>query len=157
MGVVRLINVDAGAEIEAIRTLFVEYGQGLNFNLCFQSFDQELSALPGPYAPPAGRLILSEVDGYAAGCVALKPLEREICEMKRLYVRQQFRGRQLGTALVSRAIEEARGAAYRSMRLDTIAGVMDAAIALYRSIGFREIAPYYPNPIPNALYFELTL
>ena len=157
MDVVKLVNVDAGPDVEKIRTLFVEYGQALDFSLCFQSFDDELRALPGAYAPPAGRLILSKVDGQAAGCVAVKPLERYVCEMKRLYVRPTFRGRQLGTALVSRIIEEARGAEYRSMRLDTIAGTMDHAIALYRSMGFREIAPYYPNPIPNALYFELTL
>ncbi len=157
MEVVKFVNVDGGHKIEDVRALFVEYGRALNFDLCFQSFDQELRALPGAYAPPAGRLILAEVGGDAAGCIAIKPLEKDVCEMKRLYVRPQFRGRQLGTGLVSRAIEEARGVGYRAMRLDTIDGKMDHAIALYRMVGFREIGPYYPNPIPNALYFELPL
>ena len=111
---------------EGWRTL---YAQSLNFNLCFQSFDEELRALPGVYAAPRGRLILAQVDGRAAGCIALKPLEATICEMKRLYVRPSFRGRQLGAALVSRVIDDARAGGYRSMRLDTIGGAMDHAIA----------------------------
>ena len=101
--------------------------------------------------------MLARVDGSAGGCVALKPLDVHTCEMKRLYVRPAFRGRRLGRALVSRMIEEAHAAAYRSIRLDTIAGAMDPAIALYRSMSFREIPAYYGNPVPNALYFELTL
>jgi ribosomal protein S18 acetylase RimI-like enzyme len=129
----------------------------LNFDLCFQSFEEELRDLPGAYAEPRGRLILALVDGRAAGCVPLKPLDGHVCEMKRLYVRPQFRGRELGRALASRVIEEARAAGYQSIRLDTIAGSMDPAIALYRSMSFREIPAYYENPVPNALYFELTL
>jgi ribosomal protein S18 acetylase RimI-like enzyme len=155
--VVEFVHVDAGPDIDEIRRLFTEYGRSLNFNLCFQSFEQELRDLPGAYAAPRGRLILARVDGSAAGCVALKPLDGHVCEMKRLYVRPQFRGRQLGRALASRVIEEARAAAYRSIRLDTIAGTMDPAIALYRSMSFRDIPAYYGNPVPNALYFELTL
>jgi ribosomal protein S18 acetylase RimI-like enzyme len=155
--VVEFVHVDSGPEIEEIRLLFTEYGRSLNFDLCFQSFEQELRDLPGVYAPPRGRLMLARVDGSAAGCVALKPLDGHVCEMKRLYVRPQFRSRQLGRALASRVIEEARGAAYQSIRLDTIAGAMDPAIALYRSMSFREIPAYYGNPVPNALYFELRL
>jgi carbonic anhydrase len=155
--VVEFLQVDSGPEIEEIRLLFAEYGRSLNFDLCFQSFEQELRDLPGAYAAPRGRLMLARVDGSAAGCVALKPLDGHTCEMKRLYVRPPFRGRRLGRALVSRMIDEARAAAYQSIRLDTIAGAMDPAIALYRSMNFREIPAYYGNPISNALYFELTL
>ena len=157
MGVVEFVQVEPGPEIEEIRLLFSEYGRSLNFDLCFQSFEQELRDLPGVYAAPRGRLLLARVDGIAAGCVALKPLDDHACEMKRLYVRPPFRGRQLGRALASRVIEEARAAAYQSIRLDTIAGAMDSAIALYRSMSFREIPAYYGNPVPNALYFELRL
>jgi len=155
--VVEFTHVDSAPEIDEIRRLFTEYGRSLNFDLCFQSFEQELRDLPGAYAAPRGRLILALVDGSAAGCVALKPLDGHVCEMKRLYVRPQFRGRQLGRALASRVIEEARAEAYQSIRLDTIAGTMDPAIALYRSMSFREIPAYYGNPVPNALYFELAL
>ncbi len=154
---VEFLHVDSGPEIEEIRRLFTEYGRSLNFDLCFQSFEQELRDLPGRYAAPRGRLMLARVDGSTAGCVALKPLDADVCEMKRLYVRPQFRGRQLGRALASRVIEEARSAAYQSIRLDTIAGAMDPAIALYRSMSFCEIPAYYGNPVPNALYFQLTL
>jgi putative acetyltransferase len=156
MEVPELVDVEHGPEVEEIRSLLVEYGQSLNFNLCFQSFDEELRTLPGAYGPPRGRLVLARVDGFAAGCIAMKPLDAKMCEMKRLYVRPRFRGRRLGQALASRLIDDARAAGYQSMRLDTIRGAMDPAIALYRAIGFREIPPYYPNPIPDALYFELT-
>jgi putative acetyltransferase len=156
MGVPEFVHVTLAPDVEEIRSLLVEYGQSLNFNLCFQSFDEELRSLPGPYGPPRGRLVLARIDGFAVGCIAMKPLDAKICEMKRLYVRPQFRGRHLGKALASRLIDDARATGYRSMRLDTIRGAMDPAIALYRAIGFREIPPYYPNPIPDALYFELT-
>jgi len=155
--VVEFLHVGSGPDIEEIRRLFTEYGRSLNFNLCFQSFEEELRDLPGAYAQPRGRLMLARVDGSAAGCVALKPLDGLVCEMKRLYVRPQFRGRHLGRALTSRVIDEARAEAYRSVRLDTIAGAMDPAIALYRSMSFREIPAYYGNPVPGALYFELAL
>ena len=154
---VTLRDVDRGPALDEIRTLFVEYGESLHFDLCFQQFDQELRDLPGLYAPPRGRLVLAEVDGRSAGCVALKPLESGVCEMKRLYVRPDYRGLGLGATLAKRVIADARDAGYHSMRLDTIAGVMDRAIALYRSLGFRDIPPYYTNPVPNALYFELEL
>lgn len=146
--------------MDEIRALFLEYARSLDFNLCFQSFDQELKDLPGVYALPEGRLILCTLDGKSAGCIALKPLVMKplaVCEMKRLYVRPEFRGRGLGVQLASYLIEEARRAGYAVMRLDTIAGQMDNAIALYRSLGFREIPAYYDNPIPNALYMELKL
>jgi ribosomal protein S18 acetylase RimI-like enzyme len=155
---VELIHVEVQPQprIDEIRALFLEYARSLDFNLCFQSFDKELEQLPGPYGRPHGRLILCEVDGKPAGCIALKRLEPGICEMKRLYVRPEFRGQQLGFKLVSHLLDEARGAGYRFMRLDTI-GTMHHAIALYLSFGFKEIPPYYDNPIPDARYMELAL
>jgi putative acetyltransferase len=152
-----LVDVDSGLRLENIRALFLEYARSLNFDLCFQQFDQELRELPGEYAPPHGRLILCEVDDRPAGCVALKKLEERICEMKRLYVRPEFRGRDLGLKLVTHLIAEARSAGYSSMRLDTVSGIMDHAIALYRSVGFRDIPPYYASPVANAVYLELDL
>ena len=153
----QLIQVESGLALEEIRSLFLEYRQSLDFNLCFQNFDAELRDLPGVYRPPQGRLILCEVDEKPAGCIALKPLEPGICEMKRLFVRPEFRGKRLGFELAEHIINEARVIGYTSMRLDTIRGRMDNAIALYASLGFREIPPYYKNQIPNACYMELEL
>ena len=153
----KLLQAQTPEQIAAIRELFLEYAHSLGFSLCFQSFDKELAELPGMYAPPEGRLILAECDHELAGCVALHKLKDGACEMKRLYVRPQFRGRKLGRALVDAVIAEARAIGYRKMRLDTIAPIMDTAIALYRELGFHEIAPYRANPIPGALYMELEL
>jgi ribosomal protein S18 acetylase RimI-like enzyme len=145
------------AEIASIRELFLEYANSLGFSLCFQSFDQELASLPGDYAQPHGRLLLATQEGVAAGCVALHPLSDGICEMKRLYVRPQFRGRGLGKRLAEQIIREARAIGYTQLRLDTVEPMMGEAVAMYRKMGFREIAPYRPNPIEGALYMELTL
>jgi|SRR5439155_14492957 len=150
-------HVESGPNIDEVRALFQEYGRSLNFNLCFQNFDKELRELPGDYALPKGRLVLCRFDGKPAGCIAMKPLEPRICEMKRLYVRQEFRGHQLGRKLTLHLIGEASRSGYVAMRLDTITGAMDHAIALYRSLGFRQIPAYYPNPIPGALYMELEI
>ena len=144
-------------EVAQARELFLEYAQSLGFSLCFQSFDQELANLPGDYSPPDGRLLLAEYDGQLAGCVALHKLESGICEMKRLYVRPQFRGKGLGSALAERILTEAREIDYRQVRLDTVEPVMKDAVAMYRRLGFREIAPYCTNPIAGALYMELLL
>lgn len=143
-------------EVETARLLFKEYAASLGFDLCFQGFDRELAGLPGDYAPPAGRLLLLIEDGRVAGCVALRRFGPDACEMKRLYVRPEFRGRSLGRALTEAAIREARDIGYARLILDTVP-FMAAAIALYRDLGFREVAPYRPNPIPGALYFELRL
>jgi putative acetyltransferase len=145
------------SQIAQTRELFLEYAQSLGFSLCFQNFDQELAALPGDYAPPEGRLLLAEVAGQAAGCVALHKLEPGICEMKRLYLRLQFRGRGLGRVLADRIIAEARQIGYQHMRLDTVEPVMKDAVAMYRRLRFKEIAPYCPNPIAGAMYMELQL
>jgi len=144
-------------QIGQIRTLFLEYASSLNFDLCFQSFDKELAELPGDYAPPEGRLLLVSVNGEAAACVALHKLTSEVCEMKRLYVRPQFRGKGLGRALAECVIDDARQIGYKRLRLDTVEPVMRTAVAMYRVLGFREIAPYRENPIEGALYMELEL
>jgi ribosomal protein S18 acetylase RimI-like enzyme len=152
-----LIQATLPEHIEQVRALFVEYASSRGFSLCFQSFDEELKNLPGAYAAPSGRLLLAQYGEQAAGCVALRKLEANVCEMKRLYVRPAYRGTGLGRILVERVIAEARTIGYERMRLDTVASSMQDAIALYRKLGFREIAPYRDNPIEGALYMELLL
>jgi len=133
------------------------------FSLGYQDFEAELAGLPGKYAPPTGALLLGWVDGAVAGCVALRQLTPEICEMKRLYVRPEHRGvrggdgMSLGRALAVGIVAEGRALGYERLRLDTIGGKMDAAIELYRSMGFVEIAPYYASPVPGTVYMELVL
>jgi putative acetyltransferase len=159
MGNPRLTMTQAESpdQIEKARELFLEYAESLGFSLCFQNFDQELAGLPGDYAPPSGRLLLAEYRGQLAGCVALHRLGPDICEMKRLYLRPQFRGRGLGRLQAEAVMAEARTIGYRKMRLDTVEPVMPNAVAMYRRLGFREIEPYRPNPIAGALYMELDL
>ena len=146
-----------GRELDEARALFLEYARSLGFSLCFQGFDEELRELPGMYAPPRGRLLLDIEEGEPAGCVGLHEWSGDAAEMKRLYVRPNFRGRGLARDLTLAALAEARAIGYRSVRLDTIAATMQPAIALYRDLGFREIAPYRENPISGALYLELML
>ena len=150
-------QAESAQQIAAIRELFLEYAQSLGFSLCFQSFNQELATLPGDYAPPGGRLLLAMRESHPAGCVALHRLESHIGEMKRLYVRPKFRGKGLGKILAERIIAEARQIGYKQLRLDTVEPVMRTAVAMYRALGFCEIAPYRPNPIDGALYMELQL
>ena len=152
-----IVRAESAEHIEQVRELFLEYSKSLGFSLCFQNFDKELVGLPGEYAPPAGRLLLADYQGEPAGCVALHKLEAGICEMKRLYLRPQFRGQGLGRALAEAVIAEARGIGYQRMRLDTVEPVMKKAVGLYRQLGFREIASYRPNPIEGAMYMELEL
>jgi len=150
-------QAESPAQVAQARELFLEYAKSLGFSLCFRGFDEELASLPGTYAPPEGRLLLAEFEGRLAGCVALHKLEQTICEMKRLYLRPEFRGKGLGRALAARIISEARQIGYERMRLDTVESAMRDAVAMYRRIGFREIAPYCRNPLPSALYMELRL
>ncbi len=151
-----IIAAQEPQHIPEVRAMFREYADWLGFDLCFQGFESELAGLPGAYAPPAGRLFLARCDDAWAGCIGLRPFEREVCEMKRLFVRPAFRGRGLGRGLTTRLIDEARLGGYALMRLDTI-HTMTAANTLYERLGFRDIAPYRPNPIEGARYMELDL
>jgi putative acetyltransferase len=152
-----MTQASSPAQIAQVRELFLEYAQSLGFSLCFQNFDQELAGLPGDYSPPEGRLLLAEYEGRVAGCVALHKLEPGICEMKRLYLRPAFRGKGLGRKLAEAILEEARSIGYQRLRLDTVEPVMKDAVALYRALGFREVAPYRANPMEGTLYLELSL
>lgn len=153
----RFRQAQSAKQVAQARELFQEYAGTLNFNLCFQNFEKELAELPGDYAPPDGRLLLAEYESELAGCVALHKLEREVCEMKRLYLRPQFRGKGVGRALAEKIIADARAIGYRRMRLDTVEPVMKDAVALYRVLGFKEVAPYRDNPIEGAMYMELAM
>ncbi|VTR99291.1 acetyltransferase family protein : GCN5-related N-acetyltransferase OS=Acidovorax ebreus (strain TPSY) GN=Dtpsy_0284 PE=4 SV=1: Acetyltransf_1 [Gemmata massiliana] len=144
-------------ELQTVRVLFQDYADALGIDLGFQNFAEELAGLPGKYAPPSGCILLAEVDGQPAGVVALKPLEGNACEMKRLYVRSPFRKEGVGRTLAERIIQEAKQLGYRRIRLDTIAPIMGKAVALYRALGFEEIPPYCDNPVPGAVFMELRL
>ena len=150
-------QAETAEQIEEIRRLFREYEAWLGLDLCFQGFEAELAGLPGKYAPPSGRLFLASVDGKPAGCIALRKLEDGICEMKRLFVREDFRGHKLGNRLIEKLIDEALLQGYKKMRLDTLPDKMGKAVALYRSHGFRQIPAYYHNPYGDTFFMELDL
>jgi ribosomal protein S18 acetylase RimI-like enzyme len=160
--IISLGPAPTAAELEFVRCLLREYADSLDFSLGFQGFAEELAGLPGEYAPPRGRLLLAYARSgpgsraEPAGCVALRPLEEEVGEMKRMYIPPAFRGRGLGRRLAERLLAEARAAGYRLLRLDTIA-TMRQALGLYRSLGFQDIPPYRFNPIPGAVYLEMDL
>lgn len=144
-------------DIEQARRLFREYEAWLGISLCFQNFEQEMLGLPGDYAPPDGGLFFAYRNGQLAGCVALRKIGEGICEMKRLFVRSEFWGEGIGRLLVNDLIRAAKEMGYERMRLDTLPPRMDKAIALYRSLGFKEIESYYENPVPGAIFMELDL
>ena len=155
-----IIQAETLEHIATARELMVEYANWLEYNLCFQGFEEEMRTLPGKYAPPSGRLFLAFWNGQPAGVVALRPLPQDvpgICEMKRLYVRPQFRGHAIGRALAEELIAAALSSGYSAMRLDTIPGRMDGAISLYRELGFKEVAPYYNTPVDKTAFMELSL
>lgn len=152
-----IISAVSPEHIETVRSLFIEYQQWLNFSLCFQGFDKELAELPGKYSPPKGRLYIAEYEGNTAGCIALRPMEEEgMCEMKRLYVKDEFRGKGIGRMLTEKILADAQQIGYRIMRLDTLQR-MDTARALYTKLGFKIIPAYYDNPMDEVVYMELTL
>ena len=150
------VQVETPRQVEDARQLLREYEASLEVSLGFQGFERELAELPGDYAPPRGRLLVGYEGGQPAGCIALRELDDETCEMKRLYLRPGFRGQGAGRRMAKGIIEEARKLGYRRMRLDTLAA-MQQARALYESLGFKRIEPYYHNPHPGTEFMELEL
>lgn len=153
-----LIAAETPDHVAAARLLFEEYAAGLDVDLGFQDFAQELATLPGEYAAPRGALLLALVDGELAGCCALRPLDdadyANAAEMKRLYVRKAFRGFGLGRQLTEAILEAARQRGYQTVLLDTL-DEMESARALYEDLGFEEIPPYYHNPMAGAHYLKV--
>lgn len=157
MQTIRIRPAVSAHDIAVVRTLFTAYAESLRISLAYQNFEQELATLPGAYGPPAGALLLADdgADAAPLGCVALRPLA-DLCEMKRLYVTPEGRGRGVGRALVAAVIDAARRQGYSRMRLDTLPELV-AAQGLYRDLGFRPVPPYYDTPIAGTLFFELVL
>jgi putative acetyltransferase len=151
-----IVEAGSGDELEEARTIFQEYADSLGSDPCLQNFAEELATLPGGYARPEGRLLLAVVEDQVAGCAALRSLDLETGEMKRVYVRPAFRGLGLGRLLAESILHESRVAGYRRVRLDTLRSMVGAQ-RLYRELGFREIEPYGDSPIPEAVYLELEL
>ena len=152
----KIFPAQTDEDFETAKKLFVEYADSLGFDLSFQDFDEELADLPGDYIQPAGCLLLATYKGQPVGCVGLRMLSDGVCEMKRLYVREQFRGSGFGRALAEAVIEEARKIGYNYMRLDTVPS-MEVARKLYVSLGFNQTSPYRYNPIEDAVFMELRL
>jgi GNAT superfamily N-acetyltransferase len=153
---IQFVHAETEEYLDHVRTLFHEYAASLGFDLSFQNFEQELAELPGEYALPDGSLLLAIHETGIAGCVALRKIIDDMCEMKRLYVRPEFRGQGVGKSLAVAIIEEARKIGYKRMRLDTVPS-MNEAITLYQSLGFKPIEPYRYNPVEGAMFMELTL
>lgn len=143
-------------DIDAVRAIFREYADGLGIDLGFQAFDEELATLPGKYSPPRGTILLAWRDERVIGSVAMRPFEFNICEMKRLYVRPEGRGHQIGTLLAQAVVHAAKEAGYRRMRLDTLP-TMQTAQRLYASLGFRPISAYVFNPVEGTQFLELEI
>ncbi|WP_053957492.1 GNAT family N-acetyltransferase [Inediibacterium massiliense] len=153
---IEFIHITRQDMIKQVRQLFLEYAQSLKIDLAFQDFESEVKTLPGKYSPPDGTLILGLSDGKVAGCIALRKISKEICEMKRLYVRDAYRGIGIGQMLIATIIQEASKLNYHYIRLDTLP-MMKKAQALYTSFGFYDIEPYVYNPIKGTRFMELKL
>ena len=156
MNETRIIPADTPEQIELVRCLFRAYAEATGACECFQGFAREVVHLPGQYAPPTGRLLMAEVEGRPAGCVAVRKLEDGLCEMKRLYALSEFRGRKLGRQLAEAIMADARRIGYRAMRLDTLPSMV-AARALYQSLGFRPIPRYNDTPGEGVIHLEIGL
>lgn len=153
---IRLVPARTSVQLRDTRALFLEYAASLGFDLHFQDFDREVASLPGEYVPPGGTLLLALADERAAGCVALRALDEQTCELKRLYVRREARGRGIGRLLCAAVIAQAQASGYARMKLDTVPQMIEA-IALYRALGFVPAEPYRYNPLPGAMFMELVL
>jgi ribosomal protein S18 acetylase RimI-like enzyme len=153
---VQINFAESPADFEYARQLFLEYADSLGFSLCFQGFDEELEFLPGKYAAPNGCILLAKIESVSVGCAALRPISNNVCEMKRLYVKPDYRGNGLGRKLAYKIVQLAIEKKYLKMQLDTLSS-MHSAIGLYQSLGFVETTPYYNNPHPDVMFFEKTL
>jgi ribosomal protein S18 acetylase RimI-like enzyme len=153
---VEIKAADIACDLDVVRQIFREYATSLEIDLCFQNFEEELASLPGNYQVPQGRLLLAWDEQMVVGCVALRPIDAKTCEMKRLYVRPQARGQQLGWRLAEQICDEAKQAGYQRICLDTLPS-MTAAIQLYEWLGFKRIGPYVFNPVEGAIFLELEL
>jgi ribosomal protein S18 acetylase RimI-like enzyme len=152
-----MIQAETEPQITTVRQLFREYESWLGMDLCFQGFEDELNNLPGKYALPEGRLLLAYWNDKVAGCIAMRKIDDGICEMKRLFVREEFQGHKIGVQLIEHLISEAKSEKYSFMRLDTLPSKMGKAAGLYRAHGFYPIAPYYENPYEGVVFMELDL
>lgn len=142
--------------IDKVKMLFQEYTNALGIDLDFQNYTDELLNLPGDYALPCGRLYIANYNESLAGLIALRPFDESCCEMKRLYVRPEYRKKGIGRALAERVISDAREMKYNNIVLDTLSSLTNS-VSLYRKLGFQEIQPYRYNPVPNAIFFRLEL
>lgn len=153
---IEIIEANTDERIAQAKALFQEYAESLGFDLCFQDFAVEMDRFPEQYSPPTGGLLLALAQGQPIGCVGVRYFDEGVCEMKRLYVRPQFRGKHAGRKLAEAAIAAGKTLGYKHLRLDTLR-TMERANQLYKTLGFVEIGPYRENPIEGAVYMELRL